>query len=140
MKTPLEALLRELGRELVGESLSAREHSWRALLAADPEAAELAQKVAARRSEIPRTDAPPPEWLPGEHEELRRKLWTTAGDREALTAQLELWRRWTEHDPEVLRRVLARSRERHTDDVSYELFLSRLPEPAGDTRRPAHAG
>jgi len=137
MAERLEDVLRALGEQLAGEGVTERERSWRRLLATDREAALLVEQLEVRRSEILRMDPVPAEWFPCWDEEARCSLWVEAGDLEAMDGWSELHRRWREFDPVACPPdpVDGFSNE-ELDDVSYELFLTRLPDPGGVRRGP----
>jgi len=140
MAERLEDVLRALGEQLAGEGLTERERSWRRFITSDRQAALLATQLEARLSEILRTDPVPAEWFPDWGEETRRSLWAEAGDLEVMQEWSELRSRWREFDlvacpPDP---VEGYSRD-EVDDLSYTLFLLRLPQPSGTQRGPTFA-
>ena len=140
MAERLEEILRALGERLAGEALTERERSWRRFITSDREAARLAEQLEARRVEILRTDPVPAEWFPDWSEEARRSLWTETSDLEIMDGWSELRRRWREFDPvgSPPDPVEGYSAD-EVDDVSYMLFLLRLPQPSGPQRGPTVA-
>jgi hypothetical protein len=140
MAGQLDGLLRSLGEQLAGKGLSEQERSWQRFLDTDREAEQLAEHLEARHSEILRMDPVPAEWFPDWDEEARGSLWVGAGDLEIMDGCSELRRRWREFDPVVCPPDPVEGYARgEVDDVSYMLFLLRLPEPSGAQRAPTVA-
>ena len=132
MAERLEDVLRALGERLAGEGVTERQRSWQLFLAANPEAARLAEHLEARHSEVLELDSVPPEWFPEWDEEARCSLWVEASDLEIMDGWSDLRSRWCEFDPVTCPPdpIEGYSVE-EVDNVSFELFFLRLPQPAG---------